>query len=57
MEPNSKLLIIKWGLKLEENNYEINYKKGKVNQKADELLRIQLNITKHISTRSQNIVN
>lgn len=40
-EPNSKLL--RWRLKLEEYNYDIEYKKGKLNQNADALSRIQLN--------------
>lgn len=40
-EPNSKL--IRWRLKLEEFNYEIVYKKGKVNTNADALSRIKVN--------------
>lgn len=37
-EPNSKL--IRWRLKLEEFDYEINYKKGSKNTNADALSRI-----------------
>ena len=40
-EPNSKL--IRWRLKLEEYDYEIIYKKGKLNTNADALSRINLN--------------
>lgn len=40
-EPNSKL--VRWRLKLEEYDYEIVYKKGKQNQNADALSRIQIN--------------
>lgn len=39
-EPNSKL--IRWRLKLEEFDYEIIYKKGKLNLNADALSRIKL---------------
>lgn len=42
-EPNSKL--VRWRLRLEEYDYEICYKKGKLNQNADALSRIpNLNI-------------
>lgn len=37
-EPNSK--IIRWRLKLEEYNYEIQYKKGSANANADALSRL-----------------
>lgn len=39
-EPNSKL--VRWRLKLEEYDYEIIYKKGKLNSNADALSRIRL---------------
>lgn len=38
-EPNSKL--IRWRLKLEEFDYEVIYKKGKLNTNADALSRIK----------------
>lgn len=41
-EPNSKL--VRWRLKLEEYNYEIIYKKGKLNTNADALSRIPINV-------------
>lgn len=44
-EPNSKL--IRWRLKLEEFDYEIVYKKGKLNTNADALSRIKLNDPKN----------
>ncbi|XP_039286596.1 uncharacterized protein LOC120351895 [Nilaparvata lugens] len=40
-EPNSKML--RWRLKLEEYDYDIQYKKGSKNQNADALSRIHLN--------------
>jgi hypothetical protein len=40
-EPNSKL--VRWRLKLEEYDYEILYKKGKLNTNADALSRIEIN--------------
>lgn len=40
-EPNSKL--IRWRLKLEEYDYEIVYKKGKLNTNADALSRVKIN--------------
>lgn len=40
-DPNSKL--IRWRLKLEEYDYDIIYKKGRLNTNADALSRIQLN--------------
>lgn len=40
-EPNSKL--VRWRLKLEEFDYDIMYKKGKINTNADALSRIQIN--------------
>lgn len=40
-DPNSRL--VRWRLKLEEYDYEIVYKKGKLNTNADALSRIQLN--------------
>lgn len=42
-EPNSKLIRMR--LKLEEFDYEIAYKKGKINKNADALSRIELNTT------------
>lgn len=39
-EPNSKL--VRWRLKLEEFDYEIAYKKGKLNTNADALSRIKI---------------
>lgn len=39
-EPNSKLF--RWRLKLEEFNYDIIYKKGKLNTNADALSRIEI---------------
>ena len=39
-EPNSKL--IRWKLKLQEYDYTIFYKKGKLNQNADALSRIEI---------------
>jgi transposase InsO family protein len=41
-EPNSKL--VRWRLKLEEFNYEIEYKPGKINNNADALSRIPIEI-------------
>lgn len=41
-EPNSKL--VRWRLKLEEYDYNIYYKKGKLNSNADALSRIELNV-------------
>lgn len=40
-EPNSKL--IRWRLKLEEFDYEIVYKKGRLNSNVDTLSRIKIN--------------
>lgn len=40
-DPNSRLT--KWRLKLEEFNYDVHYKKGKENQVADALSRIDIN--------------
>lgn len=40
-EPNSKL--VRWRLKLEEYDYNIVYKKGKINTNADALSRIPIN--------------
>lgn len=45
-EPNSKL--IRWRLKLEEFDYEIIYKKGKLNTNADALSRIRIDTPKLI---------
>ena len=39
-EPNSKLM--RWRLKLEEYDYEIIYKKGKLNSNADALSRVEI---------------
>lgn len=41
-EPNSKL--IRWRLKLEEYDYVIHYKKGKLNSNADALSRVEINV-------------
>lgn len=41
-EPNSKL--VRWRLKLEEFDYKIVYKKGKLNSNADALSRVQINL-------------
>lgn len=40
-EPNTRLY--RWRLKLQEYNYTITYKKGKLNTNADALSRIQIN--------------
>lgn len=40
-EPNSKL--VRWRLKLEEYDYRIHYKKGKLNTNADALSRVEIN--------------
>lgn len=40
-EPNQRL--IRWKLKLEEYNYEINHLKGKENSVADALSRVEIN--------------
>jgi hypothetical protein len=54
-EPNSRL--VRWRLRLEEYDYEIVYKKGKVNTNADALSRIQiLNLTNG-SIQDENITN
>lgn len=45
-EPNSKLM--RWRLKLEEYDYDVIYKKGKLNKNADALSRIQLNMNETI---------
>lgn len=39
-EPNS--ILIRWRLKLEEYNYEIEHKKGKSNTNADELRKVEI---------------
>uniref|UniRef100_A0A1B6E8Y4 RNA-directed DNA polymerase n=1 Tax=Clastoptera arizonana TaxID=38151 RepID=A0A1B6E8Y4_9HEMI len=54
-EPNSKLL--RWRLKLEEFDYQIKYKKGKLNQNADALSRIQLNMTEKFQKPNQSNSN
>ncbi len=41
-EPNSKL--VRWRLKLSEFDYEIIYKKGRLNGNADDLSRIEINV-------------
>jgi hypothetical protein len=40
-EPNSRL--VRWRLRLEEFDYDIIYKKGKLNSNADALFRIEIN--------------
>lgn len=53
-EPNSKL--VRWRLKLEEFDYEIIYKKGKLNTNADALSRIKIdNLTE--DNREINMIN
>lgn len=47
-EPNSKL--IRWRLKLEEYDYTVVYKKGKLNSNADALSRIKINLHETEST-------
>lgn len=51
-EPNSKL--VRWRLRLEEFNYQIEYKPGKKNNNADTLSRIpvEININEDEDTRS-----
>lgn len=49
-EPNSKL--VRWRLKLEEFDYDIVYKKGKLNLNADALSRIQIN-----AIENESIIN
>lgn len=49
-DPNSKL--IRWRLKLEEYQYDIVYKKGKINTNADALSRIEINFNE--SDRATN---
>lgn len=49
-EPNSKL--IRWRLRLEEFDYKIIYKKGKLNSNADALSRIQIN-----ALENESIIN
>lgn len=59
--PNSKL--IRWRFKLEEFDYNIIYKKGKLNTNADALSRIELhikeakNIVEYINEFNENIDN
>lgn len=47
-EPNSKL--VRWRLRLEEYDYDIIYKKGKLNANADALSRIEINWTEEKET-------
>lgn len=47
-EPNSRL--VRWRLKLEEFDYEIQYKKGKLNTNADALSRIEINTKEVVET-------
>lgn len=49
-EPNSKL--VRWRLKLEEFDYDIVYKKGKLNTNADALSRITIN-----ALENESIIN
>ncbi|XP_063831609.1 uncharacterized protein LOC135080816 [Ostrinia nubilalis] len=53
-DPGSKL--VRWRLKLEEFDYEIEYKKGRVNSNADALSRYPVNPVQH-STEPQNFHN
>lgn len=51
-EPNSKL--VRWRLRLEEYDYKITYKKGKLNSNADALSRPpNLNIATSVAAESQ----
>lgn len=57
-EPNSKL--IRWRLKLEEYDYEIIYKKGKLNTNADALSRIKLDnlsVNEHVDINTNSVDN
>ena len=51
-EPNSKL--IRWRLKLEEFDYELIYKKGKINTNADALSRVEININNEMNHNEIN---
>lgn len=51
-EPNSKL--VRWRLKLEEYDYDVVYKKGKLNSNADALSRIEININE---STNESLIN
>lgn len=51
-EPNSKL--VRWRLKLEEYDYEIEYKKGTLNSNADALSRIEKPMEINTSSLTSN---
>ena len=58
-DPNSKL--IRWKIKLEEFNFEIKYKQGKLNSNADALSRIKpsftiVNTQENIFSKDVNLV-
>lgn len=59
-DPNSKLM--RWRIKLDEYNYEIEYKKGTLNSNADALSRIRPNFqiiktNENIFDKPQNLVH
>lgn len=59
-DPNSKLM--RWRIKLDEYNYEIEYKKGTLNSNADALSRIRpkfeiINTNDDIFYKPQNLVH
>ncbi|GJQ73322.1 hypothetical protein Trydic_g13691 [Trypoxylus dichotomus] len=47
-DPSSKL--VRWRLKLEEYNYKIIYKKGKINTSADALSKVEVNAVEQAET-------
>ena len=59
-DPNSKLL--RWKIKLDEYNFEIKYKEGKLNVNADALSRIRIPMeiietNENIFEKENNIVH